>query len=110
MAISSNNYESLSSTSPNLVWNHHQQMFEVACDEYDYGVAKSRCVMTLRSWVCFDAWLLLVRYDVRLTQQQRLLDTADISETHSSLVEASRYQDFMSNKLQFKKWCYNATS
>ena len=54
--------------------------------------------MTLSSWVCFDAWFLLVRYDVRLTQQPRVLDTADISETHSSLVEASRYLDFKSNE------------
>ena len=73
-------------------------MLEVACEENDYGQGKTRCVMTLRSWVCFDAWFLLVRYEVRLTQQPRLLDTADISETHSSLVEASRYPDFMSNK------------
>ena len=64
-------------------------MLEVACDENDYGEGKH---------VALTHGFFLVRYDVRLTQQPRLLDTADFSETHSSLVDASRYPDLMSNK------------
>ena len=72
-------------------------MFEVVYEKYDYGVAKSRCVMTLCSWVCFDTWILLMRYGVKLTQPAPLLDAAEFSETRRSLVEASRYPKFMPN-------------
>ena len=48
--------------------------------------AKSRCVMTLCSWVCFDTRFLLMRYGVKLTQPAPLLDAAEFSETRSSLV------------------------
>ena len=72
-------------------------MSEVACDKYDYAVAKVHCVITLRSSVWFETWFSLVRYGVRLTQPARLVDAAVFSETHSSLVEASRCAKFMSN-------------
>ena len=87
----------LSFISPNCIWNHHQKVFEVACQKYDDGVAKSHCVMTLCSWVCFDTWFLLMRYGVKLTQPAPLLDAAEFSETRSSLVEAPRYPKIMSN-------------
>ena len=87
----------LSFISPNCIWNHHHKVFEVACEKYDYGVAKSRCVMALCSWVCFDTWFWLMRYGVKLTQPTPSLAVAEISETRSSLVEASRYPKNMSN-------------
>ena len=55
--------------------------------------------MTLRSWVCFETWFSLLRYDKTLTQQARLLDVADFFETRSPPVEASKYPKFISNKL-----------
>ena len=85
----------LSLINPNRIWNHHHKVFEVACEKYDYGVAKSCCVMALCSWVCFDTWFLFMRYGVKLTKRAPLLDAAEFFETRSSLVEASRYPKFM---------------
>ena len=64
----SNNFESLSIISPNRICNHYHKVFEVACEKYDYGAAKPHCVMTSCSWVCFDTWLIWMRYGVKLTQ------------------------------------------
>ena len=80
IANCSNNYEPSELSHSNHIRNHHHQAFEDACGEYDYGVAKSCCVRTLSSWMCFDTWFWLVRYGVRLTQSAHLLDAAEFSQ------------------------------
>ena len=64
----------------------------------DYGVTKSRCIMMLRSWACFDTWFFVG--DIWNENAPTIMVTGcnRIFETLSQLVEASSYPKYMSNQ------------